>query len=126
PAHLRRSRCMSARELRGFARRTTPTWWRVYARPAGTVEAGIWLRANGPPLDRPVPGRPLLGLAVLVVLRKIRPEIVDLFFVLDAGDRHLGTGNLGLRGLDVFLEHGLVAGNVRTLVGLELGLLLAC
>jgi hypothetical protein len=32
---------MSARELRGFGWKTTPIWSRVYARPAGRVEAAL-------------------------------------------------------------------------------------
>src|ERR1035441_2253793 len=67
----------------------------------------------------PVPASPLLGLAVLVVLRDIRPEIVDLFLVLDAGEGHLGAGNLRLRILDVFLELGLVPGDAGVLVGVR-------
>src|SRR6202043_2966348 len=62
-------------------------------------------------------GGPLLGLAVLVELRDVGPEIVDLVLVLDAGEGHLGAGNLCFGVLDVFLELGLVPGDAGVLVG---------
>src|SRR6185312_7627662 len=62
---------------------------------------------------------PLLGFAVLVILRDERPEIVDLFVVLDAGKNHLGAGNFRLRVLDVFLEQGLIPGDAGILVGVR-------
>src|SRR4051812_5170071 len=65
-----------------------------------------------------------LDLAVLVELRDVGPEIVDLVFALDAGERHLGAGNLGLRVLDVFLELGLVPGDAGILVGVRIGVAL--
>src|SRR5205807_9891930 len=58
-----------------------------------------------------------LDLAVLVELRDVGPEIVDFFFILDAGEDHLGPGNLGPRVLDVLLELGLVPGDAGILVG---------
>src|SRR4051794_28441373 len=69
-------------------------------------------------------GDSLLRLAVLVVLRNERPEIVDLFLVLDAGKRHLRAGNLGLRVLDVFLELSLAPGDAGILVGVGVGIAL--
>jgi hypothetical protein len=67
--------------------------------------------------SRPPLVRLLLDLPVLVELRHIGPEIVDLGLVLDAGECHLGAGDLGLRVLDVFLENGLVPGDAGILVG---------
>src|SRR5262249_52621102 len=55
--------------------------------------------------------------AVRLELADISPEIVDLFFVLDAGEDHFGARNLGPRVLDVFLEGRLVPGDARVLVG---------
>src|SRR6266852_2100760 len=68
--------------------------------------------------------QPLLGLdlSILVVLREKRPEIVDFLLVLDAGERHLGAGNLRLRILDVFLELRLVPGDAGILVGIGIGI----
>jgi hypothetical protein len=71
-------------------------------------------------------GAALLGLSVLVVLRNERPKIVDLFLVLDAGERHLGAGNLRLRVLDVVLELSLVPGDAGILVGVRIGLIRRC
>src|SRR5260370_924396 len=68
---------------------------------------------------------PLLGLSVLVVLREKRPEVVDLFLVLDAGEGHLGAGNLRLGVLDVLLELGLVPGDAGVLVGVRVGITLS-
>src|ERR1700730_8656085 len=67
---------------------------------------------------------PLFGLSVLVVLRKERPEIVDFLLVLEAGEDHLGGGNLGLRILDVFLELALIPGDAGILVGVGVGITL--
>src|ERR1700722_8161457 len=64
----------------------------------------------------------LLGLAVLVVLRNERPEVVDFLVVLDAGESHLGAGDLGLGIPDVFLELGLVPGYAGILVGVRVGI----
>src|SRR3954447_7482599 len=64
----------------------------------------------------------LLGLAVLAVLREERPEVVGLFLVLDAGEHHLGAGNLRLRLLDVFEELVLAPGNAGILVGIRIGI----
>src|SRR5258706_8428456 len=69
--------------------------------------------------------RALLDLSVLVVLREERPEIVDFFLVLDAGECHFGAGNLRLRILDVFLELGLVPGDAGILVGVRVGITLS-
>src|ERR1700716_3681516 len=68
-------------------------------------------------------GAALPGLSVLVVLRNEGPEIVDLFLVLDAGERHLGAGNLRLRVLDVVLELSLVPGDAGILVGVRIGIM---
>src|SRR5258708_39285727 len=73
----------------------------------------------------PWSGVTLLDLSVLVVLREERPEIVDFFLVLDAGECHFGAGNLRLRILDVFLELGLVPGDVGILVGVRVGITLS-
>src|SRR5450432_774470 len=65
----------------------------------------------------------LLRLAVLVVLRDERPEIVDFLVFLDAGEGHLGAGNLGLGIPDVFLELGLVPGDAGILVGIRVAVI---
>src|SRR5258708_19294035 len=70
-----------------------------------------------------VMGQLLLRLAVLVVLRNVGPEVVDLFLVLDAGEGHLGAGNFCLGVLDVFLELGLVQGDAGILVGFRVGII---
>src|ERR1700693_3062002 len=72
------------------------------------------LRSQGRHIHR---GFRLLRLAVLVVLRDVGPEIAGFLLVLDAGERHLGSGNLRLRVLDVVLEFGLVPGDAGILVG---------
>ena len=59
---------------------------------------------------------PLLLLALGVELLEVGPQIGALVFVLDAGEHHLGAGNLGARILDVFVEHGLVPGDAGILV----------
>jgi hypothetical protein len=50
-------------------------------------------------------------------------EIVDLFLVLDAGERHPGAGNLRLRILDVILELSLVPGDAGIPVGVRIGII---
>src|SRR5215510_16484540 len=64
------------------------------------------------------------GLAVLVVLRKVRPEVVGLFLVLDAGEHHLGAGDFCLGILDVLKEDVLVPGDAGILVGVGIGIAL--
>jgi hypothetical protein len=64
----------------------------------------------------------LLRLSVLVVLADERPEIVDLFLVLDAGECHSGAGNLRLGILDVILELRFVPGDAGILVGVRIGI----
>src|SRR5258706_16054856 len=66
----------------------------------------------------------LLGLSVLVVLLKKRPEIAGFLLVLDSGEYHLGTGNLRPGVLDVVLELGLVPGDAGILVGIRVGITL--
>src|SRR5450756_482824 len=75
--------------------------------------------------SRPGAIEPLLGLAVLVVLRDERPDIIDFLVFLDAGEGHLGAGNLGLGIPDVFLELGLVPGDAGILVGVRIGITLS-
>src|ERR1700682_6749851 len=65
---------------------------------------------------------PLLGLSVFVVLPEKRPEVAGFFPVLDAGEYHLGTGNLRFGVLDVVLELGLVPGDAGILVGIRVGI----
>src|SRR5439155_9752212 len=65
-----------------------------------------------------------LRLAVLVERGDIGPEIVGLLLVLDAGEHHLGAGNLALRILDVFEEHILAPGDAGVLVGVRIGIAL--
>src|SRR6202048_5619070 len=73
--------------------------------------------------DGPALRGALLGLSVLVVLREKRPQIAGFFLVLDAGEYHLGTGDLRLRGLDVVLEFGLAPGDAGILVGVRIGII---
>src|SRR5262245_8585664 len=65
-----------------------------------------------------------LRFAVLVVLRKIGPEVVGLVLVLDAGEDHLGAGNLPLGILDIFEEDFLAPGDAGILVGVGIGIAL--
>src|ERR1700681_636462 len=71
--------------------------------------------------DGPALRGALLGLSVLVVLREKRPQIAGFFLVLDAGEYHLGAGNLRLRVLDVVLEFGLAPGDAGILVSVRIG-----
>src|SRR5260370_35188916 len=66
----------------------------------------------------------LLGLSVLVVLLKKRPEIAGFLLVLDSGEYHLGTGNLRPGVLDVVLELGLVPVDAGILFGIRVGITL--
>src|SRR5262249_56721778 len=50
-------------------------------------------------------------------LAEIGPQVAGLLFVLDAGEEHLGAGDLGARVLDVVLEGRLAPGDARILVG---------
>src|SRR5262249_10272897 len=66
----------------------------------------------------------LLFRPVRTELLEIGPEVAGFFFVLDAGENHLGIGNLGARILDVFLEGCLIPSDTGILVGVgvvELG-----
>ena len=56
-------------------------------------------------------------LPVAVELLEISPQIGALVFALDAGEHHLGAGNLGARIGDVFLETCFVPGDAGILVG---------
>src|SRR3954462_2870922 len=62
----------------------------------------------------------LFRLAVLVELRDVGPEIVRLILVLDAGEHHLGTGDLALWVLDVVEELVLAPGDAGILVGIRI------
>src|SRR5215213_6949370 len=64
------------------------------------------LQGACPPASRP--SNIMLLLAVGFELGEVRPEIADLFFIFDAGEQHLRTGNFRARVLDVFLETGRV------------------
>ena len=55
-------------------------------------------------------------------IREVGPEVVGLLLVLDAGEHHLGAGDLRLRVLDVFEELILVPGDAGILVGLGIGI----
>src|SRR5215510_12644722 len=59
-----------------------------------------------------------LGVAVSPELLEVGPQIADLLLVLDAGEDHLGAGDLGARVADVFLERVLAPGDAGVLVGL--------
>src|SRR5258707_15739627 len=58
----------------------------------------------------------LLG-AVGVELLEIGPQVVAFVLALDAGEHHLGAGDLGLRIGDVFLEGLFVPNDAGVLVG---------
>src|SRR6516162_8755286 len=58
----------------------------------------------------------LLFVPIWTELLEIGPEIASFFFVLDAGENHLGVWNLGARILDVFLERCLIPGDAGALV----------
>jgi hypothetical protein len=53
-----------------------------------------------------------------VELRQVGDQVRDLLRVLDAGERHLGAGDLAPGVDDVFAERRLVPGDVRLLVGI--------
>src|SRR5262249_33223076 len=59
-----------------------------------------------------------LGVPVGSELLEVGPQIADLLLVLDAGEDHLGAGDLGARIADVFLERVLAPGDAGVLVGL--------
>src|SRR5262249_3334952 len=59
----------------------------------------------------------LLLVAVRLELADIGPQVAGLLLVLDAGEEHLGAGDLGARILDVVLEGRLAPGDARILVG---------
>src|SRR5260370_12434606 len=76
------------------------------------------------PGTSPAPTGASLLLSVLVVLREKRPEVAGFLLVLDAGEYHLGAGNLCLGVLDVVLELDLVPGDAGILVGIRVGITL--
>src|SRR6185437_8700697 len=63
----------------------------------------------------------LLGLAVLVELRDVSPEVVEFALLGDAGEHHFDARYLGLGVLDVFLELRLVPGDTGILHGVRIG-----
>src|SRR5882672_11245116 len=63
-------------------------------------------------------GSVLLLLAVRAELLEIGPQIAGLLLVLDAGEDHLGIGDLGARILDVIFESRLAPDDAGILVGL--------
>src|SRR5262249_21253104 len=68
--------------------------------------------------------RNLLFSAVRTELLVLGREVAGFVFVLDAGENHLGVGNLGARIFDVFLEGCLIPSDTGILVGVgvvELG-----
>ena len=69
-------------------------------------------------LKRALFRRALLCLSgpVRVELRDVGPQVVDLLFVLDAGEDHFGARNHALRILDVFLEYFSAPDNSRLLI----------
>src|ERR1700687_1802677 len=73
--------------------------------------------------DGPAVRCAVLVLSALVVWRETRPQIAGFFLVLDAGEYHLGTGDLRLRVLDVVLEFGLAPGDAGILVGVRIGII---
>src|SRR5258708_32762790 len=75
-------------------------------------------------LFKETPEASLFDLSALVVLRENRTEVAGSFLVLDAGEYHLGAGNLRLGVLDVVLELGLVPGDAGILVGIRVGITL--
>src|ERR1700730_9386686 len=65
----------------------------------------------------------LLRLAVLIEGRDVGPEVVGLLLVLDAGQDHLGAGDLSPGVLDVLEELFLVPGDAGILVGVGIGII---
>ena len=70
--------------------------------------------------------RDLLLLPLGIELREIGPQVARFSLVLDAGEDHLGAGNLAARILDVFEEHVLVPGDAGILVGLGIAVTRRC
>jgi len=64
----------------------------------------------------------LFSFTIPVVLGKERPEIVDLLLILDACERHFGTGDLCFRVLDVLLEYGFIPGDAGVPVSLGIAI----
>src|SRR6516225_8238497 len=58
-----------------------------------------------------------LDVALGVVLLDVCPQVLNFLFVLDAGEDHLGAGNLGSGILDIIGEGFLVPHDARILVG---------
>src|SRR6185437_9990826 len=69
------------------------------------------------------PRRTLLFVPVRTELFEVGPQVAGLFFVLDAGENHLGVGNLGAWILDVFLEGCFVPSDAGILVGVRVAVL---
>ena len=63
-------------------------------------------------------------MAVLIKLVEIGPQVPGFLLVLDAGEDHLGVGNLGARILDVFFKRRLIPRDIRTLVGVAVAIAL--
>ena len=61
----------------------------------------------------------LFNIAVGIELFEVGPQVVDLLFVLDAGEDHFSTRDFGL-GIDVFLEGRLIPDDARILVGIRI------
>src|SRR5437660_273842 len=92
-----------------------PGFWSARKRGPETLALGLDPRVGAGLLP--------LHLAIRIELRDERPQIIDLGVLLDAGEGHLGAGNLRLRVLDVVLELGLVPGDAGVLVGVRIGII---
>src|SRR6266849_2321776 len=78
------------------------------------------IRCSAERPSRPAASWSLLGVAVLVELRHIGPQVTNFPFALDAGEDHFGARDLGARIFDVFLECGLAPGDSGGLVGVAI------
>ncbi len=99
------------RSIRAWRRRPpcrSPSW----RLPSWSGASGNHAAAKDPEIDS------ALFLPSRTELLEIGEQVVDLVLVLDAGEDHLGAGDLRLRVLDVLLERRLVPGDARVLVRL--------
>src|SRR5262245_58083962 len=74
-------------------------------RPRSSVRScSASMAAAGSGVPTPAAWWSLLGVAVLVELRHIGPQVANFLFALDAGENHLGARHLRAWIFDIFLE----------------------